>query len=220
MRRTRTPSGSRYNKRRTTARPSGSFKRGFKARLSRSLWNPNRPYFFKRMANYSDLNFGTLGQGGVITFSLDKLPSYSEFANLFDQYRINKVVVKFVPQVNQVMTGTAAASAIVPVIYTAIDTDGQNTPTSGTDIQQYATCREVSANKPFKRVLVPRCAAPVYQGGVSSGYLECPARQWLDVNYVSVTHYGLIYYANPAVAVGQFSYRIDVIYYIACKSTR
>jgi len=178
-----------------------------------------RPYYFKRNAALMGIDFTVAGNGGSYDFALNNVPNANEFIALFDHYYISKVVMRFFPQVNQMNTGTNSGLVTVPLLYTAIDYDSTAVPASGTVIQQYATCKAVSATRPFTRVIVPRIANSVYRAAGGAFSVAAP-RTWLDVAYTDVPHYGLVFFANPAIANGQFSYRVEATYYFACRATR
>lgn len=223
MRRLRAPSGTRYSKRRVVSKPSGSssmFRRRFTSRLSRGMFFRPQNYYFRRNFNCADIPLNSSGVGGALSFSLNQLPNVTEFTQLFDQYRINKVVLKFLPVINQINVDANSNNMIVPFFYTVIDYDDGSAPTSGADLQQYASCKVVSANKPFTRVVIPRTSTPVYRSGVSAAYLSNNARQWIDCNYVDVPHYGVKYWGNPTYANNQIGYRVEGIMYIAFKNVR
>lgn len=178
-------------------------------------------YYFKR--HYSPGSFAipnAAGTGAQVEWKLNEVVGYGEFTALFDSYRINKIVIKFIPEINQMNTGLAAGTAIVPLFYSAIDYDSGSAPTSAAEVQEYASCKAVPCNKPFTRVVVPRTASPIYRAGVTAAYMMNPARQWIDCGYVDVPHYGLVVWANPSVAANQFSYKIEVIAYLAFKNVR
>jgi len=163
----------------------------------------------------------TVGTGGGYYFRLNQLPNYAEFTALFDAYRINKVVMRFIPQYNQINTNTnVGAPVTVPLMYTVIDYDDVTSPTGGVDLQQYASCKTMAGNKPFTMVIVPKTATPVYRNNVASAYLQNNPRQWIDCTYPDVEHYGVRFFMNPSLVLAQFSYTVEATFYIAFKNVR
>lgn len=54
-------------------------------------------HHFKRNFTFGDVTLGASNTGLSYTFSLNLLPNVSEFAALYDRYRINKVVMRWIP---------------------------------------------------------------------------------------------------------------------------
>ena len=212
--RRRTPSG--FSKRRRTGRPSGAGRK----RLSRGMYKQPSGYTFRRNCFMGEIQSQTVPVVGGLVFALEHLPNYTEFTTLFDQYRINKVVCKFIPTANQLNVNTAPNTVTVPQIYTVTDYDSATSPSTVNEMMEYATVKAVSSNKPFTRVLVPRTASPIFRSGVTAAYMQNPARQWIDCNYHDVPHYGIRYYLMPSLANYSFVYRVEAVFYFTCKSLR
>jgi len=211
------PSGSK-RRRQSRSRPSGSSgPQRKKTSVGRSLNFKNQTYFFKRHATLSDITFNTVGVGGVIDFKLNQLPNYTDFTSLFDLYRINKVVVKFVPNYTVDKGLQTSNVQYVPDFGVAIDYDSRATPTSINQIQEYDNATIVKATRQVTKVLVPKTATPVYRDGVTSAYAQGQSKLWLDCAYVDVPHYALVFYARPSGANDLYNYVVQVKFYVAFK---
>lgn len=66
---------------------------------------------------------------GVTLFSLARLDSYAEIQNLYYQYRVDRIILEFIPY----GTGTGFLTA-------AIDNTEGTAPTSGAELRQSGTC--------------------------------------------------------------------------------
>ncbi len=151
----------------------------------------NKPYTFSRLTSGATLSATTgVPLATAITFSLDQLPSYTDFTNFFDQYRILQVRVTLAP-------GAIGANS---VIYTAIDYDDANIPITQSDLLERETCQVTNSQVFVHRDIIPSTLHEVYQSNVTSGY-STKFRQWIDSNNYSVPHYGLKIF-SPTVPSG------------------
>ncbi len=140
-----------------------------------------KPFTFSRMTSGATLT-ATIGVplATAITFSIDQVPSYTDFTNFFDQYRILQVHVTLSP-------GQIGANSVV---YSAIDYDDANTPITQSDLLERETCQISNSQILLQRDIVPSTLAQVYQSNVTTGYAT-KFRQWIDSANYSVPHYGL-----------------------------
>lgn len=156
------------------------------------------------------------GTYGALSFKLSDLPNYTEFTNLYDEYRIKAVKLHFVPTSNsnvaQDTSGTTGGQTSVPALYTWIDTDDNTAPTQLTQGQQFQTFKAHGMLDRMRvRSLVPEVSTALYSGSFTSyGQVK---NQWIDNNSPSVVHYGLKY----AIMNGTASYgALDIVatYYL------
>jgi len=159
----------------------------------------------------------TVNVFGALYFSLNSYPGASSAAAFFDQYRIMAVSVRFAPQ----YTGAYFVNgSINPRLYTVLDYDDANTPTSIGYLQQYASCITAMPDQGITRVLRPRIALANYSGAFSSFSNVEPT--WIDVASPNTQHYG-VKYAIDVGAGGQTtiqSYSVDVVLYVEFRSVR
>lgn len=146
------------------------------------------------------------GEFGVLTFDLKSLLSTDEmtaWAELYDQYQIKGVKVRFVPKftelslVSTVGTTAGNATAAVPEIATVIDIDDKDTITYQ-EMLEYSTFRRQRFNREHKRYLIPRAATMIYNDTISTAYGPMSRRQWLDVDNNEVPHYALKWIITPS----------------------
>lgn len=138
------------------------------------------------------------------SFSLSSIASsYTEFTNLFEQYRINGVKLTFIPQVDAIDAnqlnvnigagGGSVASVTVPRLYTAIDHDGNARTGSEQELLQYGNHRIIknplrtfSIYVKHPRVQVATANATTLVGGAPK------SKVWLDVDNYNVQHWGAV----------------------------
>lgn len=156
----------------------------------------------------------TLYGGYVLTF--DQLPNYTEFTNLFDLYRINKVLIKFIP--NQSESSVGAAKAI-PEFFSCIDFTDGTAPTSINQILEYANMKITRGIYTHKRTYTPSTVD--YVNATAGANAGNPTwKQWLSTSSSSVSMYGLKYAAGPTAAAGDVFWTPYVTMYFSCKSTK
>lgn len=184
-------------------------------------------HFFKRsyMSSYSTSG-GYLGRAE--TFRLDMLPNYTEFSNLFDQYRINMVVCKLIHRGNSLsmIESNNNNLAGLPIVYDVIDLDDATAAGSKTDILQYSKhhMNTLTANRRIiTRRIYPRTLNTIYRTGVTSAYALNNRKQWLDMAQLDIPHYGWKYWIEVPQSTGtivnaNFDFMVTV--YFQCRQAR
>lgn len=163
------------------------------------------------------------GLGAVMR--LTDVPGNTEFTNLFNEYRIDKVVYRISPVTWGSIGGTASQ---MPSAYIAWDSNDATAPTTTVSMQERDTCRLVDfvPGKPTYVVGIPRPAQQIYSTGVTTsyGYPSSPKLLWLDCTSPSnaTPHYGLkMYFRNFVnIANSGTALRIQPTYYFTFRRTR
>lgn len=167
------------------------------------------------------------GGGGGLMFRLSDVPNHTEFTNLYDQYKIKAVKVKIVPRAN-VYPGNDPTSAIQlwnSQFFTAIDYDSAIDFSDLDSLLQYQNCKMTRSTQIHKRYLKPRVRSAVQiAGGLAPAFGNSATRnQWLDCANDAITHYGLLWYAQPQFTSGEdLITKCDLVvtYYMAFKNVR
>lgn len=231
-------------KRKGTFRRRRVFKRRF-VRKSRSFGRRkrigNQVYTFKRTWTTATLIAAgsTAPYLGTFGFQLSQLPSDTDFTNLYEQYKISGVKMKFYqPYQNGAASMTTQAGSTVttqPMIrmHSAFDPN-DNSSAGISALQQYSTyrCQELTSPTIGKQGCLkffyrPKVAALVANASlVASGY-GSPKSMWLDCDYPSIVHYGFKWAFEPIYSDGtafQFTQAIQIpvslTYYLKFKGTR
>lgn len=163
---------------------------------------------------------GNLTSSTVPTFSsyqfaLSDLPNNSEFTNLFDEYRILKVSIMFIPYL--ISTNTSANNP-VPIFAYVVDKDDAGTPSSLNDLLQYPACKVQSVLRRASVKFVPRISAAVYGGPATTSYGS--KVMWLDCSNSGVPHYGLKVHIGSTTAGAVFGHQIYAKYTIGLRGVR
>ena len=161
-------------------------------------------------------------------FRLQDVPSYADFTNLFDQYKICGIKLRFVFNKNSSDAGVNAAplNQFLPNIYTVIDYD-DGTALSGGNANtylEYSNCHVNRLDRPFKRYFRPHIAEGAY-GGVAFTRYANKKSCWLDTDSTDVEHYGAKYFIDGGMMGGSGTVIIGKLqvfatFYIACKNVR
>jgi len=153
------------------------------------------------------LNVGTTSTAGAYSFTLNSLPSVAAFSGCFDRYKVLEWNIQF----NPVSQATYPSSG---PLYTAIDYDDANTPTS--EIAQRDTALAVPIGVYFERTLAPRLALSAYSGAFTSFANASGAATWIDVASPGTQFYGIKFFSTTtnatAVSVYTVSARVHLIF--------
>lgn len=149
---------------------------------------------------------------GAYYFRLADLPNSSDFTNLFDQYRIDKVTIRFMPRANSSEAGTNQGMV---KLFITLDRDDITTPTSISEMLQNDTCKVSPSTRIVSRTLKPKFAQEVFQSAVSTGY---GARSgWLDCSNNLVQHYG-VKWGLQQLPSGSQTYDVHIKYHLSFKN--
>lgn len=174
-------------------------------------------YHFKRKLFLQDyLAVSTTQAAGAIQFALIDLPGYTDFTNLYDMYRFNKVVFKLIPKYTEVslVPGSTTQNANLQQIHSVIDYDDAVSPASINQLTQYQSHKMTRGNKIHTRVLIPKCQTTV------SGASAAPkSKQWLDCDQNSLAHRGIKFIVPTAgTANTTLYYDLELTYYMSFKN--
>jgi hypothetical protein len=161
--------------------------------------------FQRTFAWPTNITASLAGDYGALSFTLDSLPSYTDFTSLFDQYRFVEARVQFCPLT--AAFGPSTSAALLPTVYTIIDPDDNTTPASIAELQQYQTLEVTPNGEPFQRTLTPKAALAAFSGAFTS-YAQAPQRMWFDCSSPSVQFYGLKWGTSPVTVAGGLSYQL------------
>lgn len=170
----------------------------------------------RRSVFYSQITTSTsLETLGVYTFQLSDLVNYTEFTNLFDEYKINSVCLKFFPSL------TAKVSQFTNgVLVTAIDKNDGNATGSVNELLQHDDCIVVDLcqnntfiiDNPRMNVSSQTATTPTFAGQTSmSG--------WVNNTTPTVQHYGFRW-AIPATTAAAMNINVLAIFDVSFRSTK
>lgn len=165
-----------------------------------------------------------------VAFCVNDLPNWSEFSALFDQYRLNAVVLQIKMCNNPDATNYPGQTTnnfgnFYPTLWYSPDYDDNNIITLSA-LKEYERVKHkvLHPNRECTIVLRPRTLTTVYNNSSSSGYATNFKNPWLDCANPNIPHYGLkmaIDFEGLASAItGGFVFKINAKYYFQCKNVR
>lgn len=218
----------RYFRRRRPVRRRRFINRKYSKFVKKAI--SGKIYRFKRSVDGATINTGLsriITQGAGLQhfgfyFTLADVPGSTEFTSLFDQYRINKVVMRFMPMINvNNVQPVAGASVTNPgLMGTVIDHDDVSTLATITDYEQYQTwkCQPAISLRTHTRVIRPRIAVGAYAGAFTS---YANTKGWIDCGSPNVQHYGLKFYMDAyGNANAAQTYQVMATYYLSFRDVR
>ena len=170
---------------------------------------------FKRFCDYGELSISnTLPTFAAYNFSLSDLPNSTEFTSLYDMYKINCVVLRFIPQQTQsVSIGSINNPNASARFFSAIDYNDGAAPTSLDDLRQYQSCRMTPILRTHKRVVFkPKILD-------SNGFSISP---WMSTANPSTNYYGLKVAVEPmeSTTTTTMTYTIEAKIYATFKQVK
>lgn len=205
----------RYSRRRRYRR--GYRRRTFRGRrrtYRRRRLNQNTSY---RYSQWSLLGSYSADAPNAITkhghaFQLVNVPGYARFTGVYDEYKINAVVFRFVPRLN---VNTSAIATYGSIFY-AVDYDDEDAPADlEAMLRRQGARQKWFLSGPFSVKIKPRFLVQTYETDLNTGYAN--RRGWLDTNDPQVPHYGFkwVWTANTATTIDVF-----VKYYVSFRGVQ
>ena len=216
-----------------------------KVSVPRSIYSPSMYHFKRSVSTKLSMNSSTGFTSGAsdygigINFQLDKVsmngpsvsttvPSIAELTSLFDLYRIDKVVVKFIWSANSNIAANSGTGA--PVLWVCNDHSDSTRPTGPDVIQQKqgAKCIQLGigaggTSNVHTHTCYPKVAQAVFQSGTFSGYAENSSKNvFISTQYVAVEHYGVKVRWDPFRTVNADLGDLMIVcdYYISFKGVQ
>lgn len=212
-------------------------KRSFK---KRRIQRTGPPRGLMSRSTHSYARYGTpetvsIAAGGQLSsyarvFTFNDIRSYTEFTNLYDQYKITRVVMMFqlVDNPDQCQgyvtgsnTGTVTGATMYPRLWYLRDYDDDAT-LNPNQMQESAKSKMVvlRPNKITRIAIKPAVKSSIYRTAVSEGF----APKWnqkLDMAAHDIPHYCLKYALDSMTSTATaYRVKVDIKYYFTCYNTR
>lgn len=146
------------------------------------------PRSIQSMVTWDTVKFDTqisVGSSGITEqtfyFTLQLHPQYASWAALFDQYCVVQASVTFRSEI------APGSTSLPPIMYTALDFDGNANLSTVTAYEDFSTCelKTMSTGAVVTRSIKPCCKPYVATGNF------VVARSWVDTSNTTVPHYGI-----------------------------
>lgn len=141
-----------------------------------------------------------------------------DFTALYDQYRINFIVVKFYLKIDP--SAQTAATASFPRIFWYRDYDDNGNPASLNEIRENSKGKQaiLHPNRPVTIKFKPNVLNTVYSSLGVSNYVPV-FKQFLDMSTTATTHYGFKY-AIDDLTNTNYKLDIETVVYFQCRQPR
>lgn len=186
----------------------------------RSL-NQTSTYSIRRMLSPGAVQVTTTFADYLYSFRLTDLPDNSEFTALYDQYRVDKMVVHIIPNCD--IFNSAATPQDTGTLLTAVDFDGGATGLTLNQFMSYESCEMTEHGKSKKITIKPRGELAAIDSGSSTvSAAMAPDNMWWDCSNTLLKFNGVRYAttANSAAASWAVWYTLWVEVFITFKNTR
>lgn len=215
-------------RRRLRRRPRNMIRRRPVMRRTRA---PQRmmAHWFKRTCKLGNISASISGGvpsgiASAYSFSLSQLPSFTEFTNLYDQYKITGAKMSFVPGATEALysplSGVASQHGYNR-FHSVIDYDDSTPPISEDQMLQYQSVKTTNGLRTHTRYLKPKVLREVYRSALTTGY-NPTASQWIDTVQNDVPHYGLKVWCDAPFSStnASITYTVYLTLYFGCKNVR
>lgn len=159
--------------------------------------------------------FAPWSQG--FTYALSQVPNVSEFANMFDRYKITYVKHYFTLMIDP--SAQSASTASVPQIYYVRDYD-DSTAITPTQMREHGKMRRLalSVGKTVGIGIRPAVLNEIYRSAISTTY-EPKWNVWIDMATTDVPYYGLKVNVEDLTNTN-YVLKHEVKFWFACKDIR
>jgi len=195
----------------------------------------NKVHSFVRWCD-KDTQFGSLSPTGIINetgsdqhqsyeFRLSNLVNVTDFTNLYDMYKINKIQLMLEPvfdqtAVSNVVGAIAIRSKKVRVVH---DYNSNDALTDEDEYLEYANCKSYSPLRTIKITLYPKLNNKVEGNLGTDAYTSFNSNKvWLNIANANVPHFGLKVFIPEDIssAEGLQLFRVRAKYWISLKNSK
>lgn len=204
------------------------------SRFGRRKINTN-VYYFKRKTNFlydwlANVGVTQMVQGATgsptsynLAFRLSDVPGYTDFTNMYDQYRLRAVKLNLLP-IGNVSSSNTTGSPTGPAgnyairCFSAFDSNHDSIGITGAtavqQIQEYQNSKWTPYNRIHKRYFKPKVVFATTAGGTAAANMA-GKQPWLQCANPSANHYGLpVVIDDSGWPAGSLLYKIEATYYM------
>jgi hypothetical protein len=170
----------------------------------------NRMRLSRTYINIGSYSGGTSGLtvNAILNPQLVNMPDLASLQALFAYYKIKKITYTFTWKDFDGTNNITLGSATQPTLYFSSNKDGNLTNANSIfDHKNVKSMTFTPEKNVIKFSIYPTTLSQVYYSSVASGYKSNP-QVWIDMDYVSVPHYGALLYID-SVPAGTIVYRTE-----------
>jgi hypothetical protein len=209
----RSSRSSRGRSRRRLSDPSGALVHPRYRELNSSLITRKETYIFGSIAVAAAAVFNG------IDFLWSSVGSATSLAAVYDQYRILRCRVDFLPVFTDIVAN-ATGTSNPGNLHTVIDYDDAVSPANTAAMAKYSTYRTVTGVRRHRVNVKPMSAVGAYSGVVFTGFDSVYA-QWHQTASPSINHYGVKYGIDDNnFAAATTIYNIEITMWYQCRAQK
>lgn len=150
-----------------------------------------------------------------LQFALSDVSNSGEFSALFRLYRLNKIVVRYEPNVN--MNPATVTSLTVPHVMDFVTPDPITGTITNITALENSTVRHHRPFQTFTRKFTPAIESVVSTSAAGTSFVGSQSRykQWLQTSALGIPHFGYCAMFQPSSIAS--TYTRFVKYYFSCK---
>lgn len=161
-----------------------------------------------------ELDLWLAGQAKGYHFKIGDVPNAAEFTALYDQFRLDWVVIWAFPAQN--VAQVQAVATYIPTLFSFVDKDDSTAPGTLDDVLERGNKVNHLMDQGKKVASFrPHLDAEVYKSALTTSY-SSKGGQW--ITDVDIPHYGWKAWVEPALS-GNNSIRLVADLYFTCKGT-
>jgi len=157
----------------------------------------------------------------TVQFTLGDIPGAAQLANVFDEYKIDKVDLTFVPDANSNNTISGNKPMERSILYTAFDPNDSSAASTLNELIQYQNCSQTPYLEKYRRTVYPHMAvnSADEEGTVT---ISSIGGNWARTSDTSVLWYGLKIgaSANGNAADTEQTWKIHAKFYLSFKNIK
>lgn len=162
----------------------------------------------------------TADQNLAYQFTANTLPEFPNFIELYDQYKIAKIVLSFEPKYSG--TNTSGIAPIQKWMRIVHDYDDANPLATEDQYLDYSNCKSrlCTQGRVIRMVLYPKVLKPAYILGGS--FQTQPSKSgWLDTDSYTVPHLGLkVFVPDLGLPINYGMFNVRCTYVLKFKNSR
>jgi len=160
----------------------------------------------------------------VYQFKLDNVVNPSDFTNLYDSYRINKIQLFLEPTADQA-NGSGVSYPVARKVRVVHDYNDANPLTSEDEYLEYSNCKSYFpfSKRGIKITLYPKINNIIENaGGAANAYTSMNSnRVWLNIANDEVSHFGIkMFVPGGLLPAGNLVYNVRAKYWLSCKNSK
>lgn len=147
---------------------------------------------------------------------LNDLPDYSDFTNLFDQYKISGVKIEIIPRGNESSLSSSQSTQVMSVI----DRNGLANPFTENQLLQYQSLRKTPLFRRHVRYYKPAVLTPALDYNATNPFPLSKVNQWISTENPDVDHYGLYGFVPDPGFEANITMDVYTTFYIALRAIK